>query len=129
MPVSVQRDAALIALGLEPGNVEFHHQPILETRPYVDDEDGRRHYSPAANDPRHIIPMAREAHRARTPADISTVAKVKRIDKKEARHRAIMAAKDSLEDKPRDVKRHRIHGRGFDKTRRRKVNGKVEQRA
>lgn len=34
MSMRVQRDAALIALGLEPGDVEWHHEPPISVRPY-----------------------------------------------------------------------------------------------
>jgi hypothetical protein len=116
MNLSVKLDAALIALGLEPGNVEFHHQPPLSQRPIIIvGDNGAARHDPDANDPHYIVPMAREAHRERTPADISTSAKVRRVEKKQARHRAVMSAKDGLDDAPRDVKRHRIASRGFDK--------------
>jgi len=91
MTLRVQRDAALWALGLDPANVDFHHDPLLAARP-INPETGDT--IPPANDPRHITPMAREAHKARTPQDIKTVAKVKRLEKKEAEFRAKLLAAD-----------------------------------
>lgn len=112
MPVAVQRDAALIALGLELGKVEYHHEPPLAFRPY-DPATGR--WTPDANDPRYIVPMATEAHRARTPADTTAAAKVKRVTKAHETHLAVITAKQTGDDPPRDVKRVRIQSRGFDK--------------
>ena len=89
MSLRAQRDAALWALGLDPENVDFHHDPILAARP-IDPETGDT--IPPANDPRHITPMAREAHKERTPQDIKTVAKVKRLEKKEKEFRARLEA-------------------------------------
>ena len=109
MPVSIQRDAALYALGLEPGRVEFHHQPPLSQRPII---DGR--WQPDANDPRYIMPMTTDAHKARTPGDITVAAKVKRIARTAEQHQIVMLAKGTGGDL-RDVKRHRISSRGFDK--------------
>ena len=114
MPVSVQRDAALIALGLEPGNVDWHHEPALALRPYRD-EGGKRLYTPDANDPRHIIPMARDGHHARYGHDRRAIDKTRRNGEAEELFRRKLLAKAGLDDKLRNVKRHRIPSRGFDK--------------
>lgn len=84
MPVSVQRDAALIALGLDPADVEWHHEPPLALRPF---DEASETYTPDANDPRHIIPMATQAHKARTPKDITAAAKTARVTKREQEFR------------------------------------------
>ena len=84
MGLRVQRDACLWALGIDPNDVDFHHDPILAARP-IDPLTGDT--IPAANDPKHITPMLRADHKARTPADIKTVAKVKRLEAKEAAFR------------------------------------------
>lgn len=114
MPVSVQRDAALYALGLDPENVEWHHQPALSIRPY-DPQTGR--WTPDANNAKYIIPMAAEAHRERTPGDISTAAKVKRVEKRHAEFCGRLLAKSSGDD-IRDVRRRRIPSRPFPKVKR-----------
>lgn len=104
MPVSVQRDAALIALGLDPANIDWHHEPALGIRPY-DAETGK--WTPDANDPRHIVPLAREAHAARYTKDRQAVDKTRRNGESEAEFRQKMLAKIGQEDKPKDVKKWR----------------------
>ena len=112
MGLKVQRDSALWALGLDPENVDWHHDPILAARP-IDSETGDT--IPPANDPRHITPMAREAHKARTPTDIRTVAKVKRLEKDEAEFRERLEAKRWVEGlfniSPRPKPKRRIPAR------------------
>jgi len=110
MSLRVQRDAALWALGLDPENVDFHHDPILAARP-IDPETGDT--IPPANDPRHITPMAREAHKERTPQDIKTVAKVKRLEKKEKEFRARLEAtfRECFDPPPRPKPKRRIPAR------------------
>lgn len=128
MPVSVQRDAALIALGLDPNDVEWHHQPALALR-LIDIETGK--YTPDANDPRYIVPLATKEHRERTAKiDIPQAAKTKRLEKAQEAFRAAMVAKTTGDDPPRDVKRHRIPSRPFQKGKR-PMSGryKTEKRA
>lgn len=84
MPLSVKLAAALLALGIDPDAVDWHHEPPLGIRPF-DPATGK--WTPDANDPRHIVPMARADHKARTPADQSRVAKTTRQEKKEAAFR------------------------------------------
>jgi len=116
MGLRVQRDAALHALGLDPALVEWHHEPPLAIRSY-DDETGT--YAPDANDPRHIVPMAKQAHKDRYGADRSAIDKTARNESKWRRFCAQIAAKAGLDDKPRDVKKHRrIPSRPFQKQRR-----------
>ena len=116
MSLRVQRDAALWVLGLDPSNVDFHHDPLLAARP-IDPETGDT--IPPANDPRHITPMAREAHKARTPKDIRTVAKVKRLEKKEAAFRARLEAtfRECFDPPPRPKFKRRIPARPWPKGR------------
>ncbi len=110
MPVTVQRDAALIALGLDPANVDWHHEPALGIRPY-DEETGK--WAPDANDPRHIVPLAREAHAARYSKDRHAVDKTRRNGEAHAEFRQKMLAKTGLDDEPKDVKRWRWPSRPF----------------
>ena len=112
MPMAVKLNAALIALGLDPASVEWHHEPGLALRPY-DAATGK--WTPDANDPRHIVPMGRAAHRERTPRDITAAAKTKRLTKGQELFIALMLSKDGLADKPRDVRRSRIPSRPFQK--------------
>lgn len=87
IPMRVQRDACLLALGMQPDQVEFHHNPPIELRPLNDDGTDT---IPAMNDPRHIEPMLSEAHKRETfgdPAiplsgDVSKIAKTKRLERK-----------------------------------------------
>ena len=116
MSLRVQRDAALWALGLDPANVDFHHDPLLAARPI---DPGTGDTIPPANDPRHITPMAREAHKARTPNDIKTVAKVKRLEKKEKEFRARLEAtfRECFDPPPRPKPKRRIPARPWPKGR------------
>jgi hypothetical protein len=90
IPMRVQRDACLLAFGMQPDQVEFHHNPPIELRPL--NEDGTDTVPPM-NDPRHIEPMLSEAHKRETfgdPAiplsgDVSKIAKTKRLEKKTER--------------------------------------------
>jgi hypothetical protein len=89
IPLSVKLKAALHALGLEPDSVEWHHEPALSLRPIVGDDT-----DPPANDPRHIIPMAKAEHRERTAKlDAKVIAKVRRISRAEAEFRERVLAK------------------------------------
>lgn len=116
MPVSVQRDAALIALGLEPATVEWHHEPALGLRPY-NAETGT--WTPDANDPRHIIPYGKEAHKARYSEDRKAIDKTRRNEGAWVEFVRKMNAKWEG-DKPRDIKK-----RHWPK---RKMNGRAERR-
>lgn len=78
MPLSVKLDSALIALGLEPGNVDFDHCPALRLRAF-DPETGE--YNPPANDPRFIVPREREDHRDKTKGDAKQIASQRRSEK------------------------------------------------
>ena len=94
-PVSVERDAALIALGLDPKDVHYDHQPPLAMREY-NPETGE--YSPVENDPHHLVPLSTKAHKEKTSGpkakatvadtDIHKIAKMKRL-------RALMALRDA----------------------------------
>jgi hypothetical protein len=110
MPVTVQRDAALLALGLDPNNIDWHHDPALGLRPY-DPETGK--WTPDANDPRHITPLAREAHDARYSDDRKAIDKTRRNGEAEEAFRKKLLAKQGLENKPQDVKRWRWPKRSF----------------
>ena len=109
MPLSVKLDAALYALGLEPGNVDWHHEPSLGIRPY-DPETGK--WIPDANDPRHIVPLAKDTHKTQTTVDRKAIDKTRRNGEAEQAFRTRLLAKDTGDD-VRDVKRHRIQSRGF----------------
>ncbi len=114
-PVSVERDAALWALGIDPADVEWHHEPPLAMRP-IDPATGL--YAPDENDPRHIIPMARVDHRARTPKDVSAVAKVKRVTRRHDEFRQRLLAKDAGRKAPETKPKRKIHSRPWPKKRR-----------
>lgn len=94
LSLQIKLDSCLIRLGIDPKKVEYHHDPPLNSR-YID-EDGN--YVPDELDPRYIVPMSKEEHRARTPDDIKRVAKVKRMGRKEQEHIDRIL---SVEKKPR----------------------------
>lgn len=82
--------------------VEFDHFQALELL--------------GSNHPSNIVPLPVKKHRTeKTPADAKKIAKARHNRKRELRHREIMTAKITGEDTPRDVKRHRISSRPFDK--------------
>jgi hypothetical protein len=109
MPLSVKLASALIALGLDPDDVDFDHDPALAMRP-IDPETGDT--IPPANDPRAIVPRASAAHKIKTAGthvplsgDISKIAKLKDVEKKEAAFRARLLARDTGEDPPATKKK------------------------
>lgn len=129
-PVSVERDAALYALGLDPANVEWHHTPPLSVRQRL--ADGR--YDPDENDPKHIVPLTPESHARHTfgpskatsaGGDIHNAAKVKRVAADTAAFRQRLLAKEP--GKPRE-KTGRIRSRGFNKSRSEKFSGETVRR-
>lgn len=106
MPVSVQRDACLILLGLDPSEpIEWHHTPPLALRERLPDGS----YNPPANDPRHIVPMGKQAHKdqtygtskARAGGDRFEIDKMNRITKKQEKARQRMLAKAEGKPKPK----------------------------
>ena len=114
MPLKVKLDACLIQLGLDPKNVEWHHEPPLSVRVEWACDGGRWGWTPDANDPRHIIPMSKEDHAARTPKDIKTAAKTKRQGKRERLHKDKVASKLTGDDVV-EKKKRRIASRPFQK--------------
>ena len=113
MPVSVQLHACLILLGFNPDEpIEWHHSIPLSHRPIL--ADGR--YEPDENDPRYIVPMQKAEHRERTAKiDVPIAAKIKRLSKKQEAFRGRLLAKQTGDDPPRDVRKHRIQSRPFNK--------------
>jgi hypothetical protein len=112
IPLSVKLTAALYALHLDPDNVEWHHEPPISHRP-IDPDTGDT--DPPMNDARHIVPMAKDAHRERTAGvggDTSIAAKLKRVDRKHEEFRARILAKEPGEKAPR---RSRFPCRPFQK--------------
>jgi len=96
IPLGVKLRSALIALGLDPDHVEWHHEPPLKLRPWTGTD-----YDPPANDPAHIVPMAKVEHRERTAAaDIPAIAKVRRVTKAELSFRERVLARWAGEPKP-----------------------------
>lgn len=102
MPLSVKLDAAILQLGLDPKDVEYHHSPPLGLREY-DEATGT--YLPEENDPRHIVIMSGPAHKLQTSGreglkgsvvagDTHKIAKAKRGAKKEEEFRRRLLAKE-----------------------------------
>lgn len=108
-PVWVERDACLHLLGLLGKQIEWNHVPPLAMREQVLDGDGNHvGYIPDENDPRYLVPMLKEAHRAATTGkphdasngDIHKIAKAKRLEKKQKEFRARLLAKGSDAEQP-----------------------------
>lgn len=101
MSLGVKLKAALYALGLDPDDVDFDHQPALAMRP-IDPATGDT--IPPANDPKFIVPMARAAHKAKTfgnhvplSGDVQKIRKLDRLEKDQAAFRARLLARDAGE--------------------------------
>lgn len=105
MPISVKLDAALRALGLEPREVDFDHDPPLQLRIWCPE---KRDTIPPANDPNHIVPRARAGHKAKTAkTDVPAIAKTKRLARDQEVFRARLLAKDGGDEPPPPSKRKR----------------------
>jgi hypothetical protein len=96
IPMHIKLEACLRLLGFDDADsVEWHHEPPLVFRPL---NAGGTDTDPPMNDPRHIVPMASQTHRGRTPADLKTGAKVKRQERKESEHQLRMRGRAFLSD-------------------------------
>ena len=86
IPLNVRLKACLLALGLDPADVQWDHNPALGLRPVNAAGDD---YDPPQLDPRYIVPMATASHALKTDgpahdksnADKARIAKVKRIER------------------------------------------------
>lgn len=117
IPLGVKLAAAIHLLGLDPEDLDWHHQPPIAMRP-IDPITGET--IPAQNDPKFIIPMARAAHKARTfgdhvplSGDVQQIKKLRRIEKEAAAFRARLLAKASGDDPPPQKRRHSWPKRKF----------------
>ena len=90
MPLRVKVAAALHALNLDPADVQWDHDPPLQLRVW---DEKTKDTIPPANDPKHIVPRAAAAHRAKTngPAtkaraqgDKTEIAKTRRLAERQA---------------------------------------------
>ena len=97
MPLSVKIDAALYALGLDPKDVQWDHSPALGMRP-INPKTGDT--IPPQNDPKFIVPRSKESHKQKTfgdsrplSGDVSVIAKLKDVERKEAEFRERLLAK------------------------------------
>jgi hypothetical protein len=91
-PVSVERDACLIRLGIDPARPwDMHHEPALARRPWSEEAGD---YEPAENDPRYMVPMQKAAHQERTSTvDRPEIDKTRRAAEGQQEHRLRMLAK------------------------------------
>jgi hypothetical protein len=99
MSLQVKLDAALLALGLDPASVDWHHQPALQLRPY-EDRDGVRYYTPDELDPRYIVPMGKAAHKERYAFDRHEIDKTRRLEKRQREFRDRLLKKEPGQEKP-----------------------------
>lgn len=89
IPLSVQRDAALLQLGLDPKTAELDHDPALGLRPICTVTGD---YKPPANDPRYLVWRDRVGHAKKTRgvkattagSDVHLIAKGKRLRRAQA---------------------------------------------
>jgi len=99
IPLKVRLEAALLALGLDPADVEWDHAPALGLRPVNAAGDD---YDPPQHDPLYIVPRPTVRHARKTngdPAvplsgDKAKIAKTKRLEARHAEFRARLLAKD-----------------------------------
>ena len=115
--MAVKLAAALHALGLDPADTEFDHDPSLGMRP-IDEATGDT--IPPANDFRYIVPRDRGSHKAKTfgshiplSGDVQKIKKLDRIEKDQAAFRDRLLAKETGADPP--AKKHRWAKRSFPK--------------
>lgn len=119
-PISVERDAALNALGLLGSEINWDHRPPLSHRPR-DPATGL--YVPDENDPRFLFPVLKQTNQALNrgthvplSGDTSIAAKLKRIERKHEESRQRILAKDSVVPAPAPKRRARaIPSRPFAK--------------
>lgn len=91
MSLQTKLEAALIALGMEPRLVEWHHEPPLQLRVWCPVKGDT---IPAANDPRHIVPVIRDEHRERSAKlDVPAIAKTRRLSDEQEELRRRLTAK------------------------------------
>ena len=121
-PLSVERDAALNALGLLGKAIHWDHRPALSHRPY-DPATGL--YEPDENDPRYLYPVLAETNKALAvgthvplSGDTSIAAKLKRISKDQEEFRRKLLAKSGSESlSPPTVSSRKIPSRPFSRKR------------
>lgn len=119
-PISVERDAALHALGLLGKKINWDHRPALSHRPY-DPVTGL--YDPDENDPRYLYPILAEENKVLAngnhiplSGDTSVAAKLKRLAADQEEYRRRLLAKDAGDEPPAPIKKRRsrpIPGRPF----------------
>lgn len=111
MPLMVKLESALRALGFEPKDIEWQHDPPLALRVWVPE---RGDYDPPENDPRYIRPMPRAEHREVTAKrDIPAIAKTKRLSRKQAEFRRRMLEPELDQPPPAKRSKRKIPSRPF----------------
>lgn len=125
LPLSVKLAVALRELGVKETEIDWSHEPALQLRAY--DE---RDYSPAQHDPAFLFIRRKAEHAAITfkdngtgRGDLTAIAHVKRVSRKQEEFRRRMLAKDTGEpvreqrSKYRWGKGQKIRSRGFQRRR------------
>ena len=120
-PISVERDAALNALGLLDKKINWDHRPPLSHRPFNPETND---YEPAENDPHYLFPMLAEDNQALNhgthvplSGDTSVAAKLKRVNKAQTEFRQRLLAKDAGEKAPETKRKRHIPNRPWPKKR------------
>lgn len=119
MSVKVKLEAVLMHAPIldDEGNkvcaladIDFDHQPPLQMRVW-DPVNGDT--IPPANDPAHIVPLARKTHRQKTAKrDVPEIAKTRRLAKDQDEFRRTLLAKECGQKRQPHGK---IRSRGFPK--------------
>lgn len=120
LPLSVKLAVALRALKVSESDIDWSHEPALGLRAV---DDSGKDYIPPQHDPAFIFIRPRADHDRITfkdngtgRADLTAIAHVKRVRKREAGHLAVLTAKLLGEEPPGPARRKRkIASRGFDK--------------
>lgn len=116
MPLKVKLEACLRALGLEPKDVQFDHEPPLQLRIWCPTSLDT---IPPANDARFIVPKGKAEHGIKTAKrDVPAIGKTKRLSREqEAFHARILAKTTGDESPPAKRRKSRIPSRPFRTTR------------
>lgn len=134
IPWKVKCEAALRALGLTIREVNFDHEPALALREW---DERAQDTIPPANDPDFIRILLVADHKAKTfgrggekrvttlGSDIHAIAKARRLSKEQEEFRRRLLSREPGEKRER---KNTIRNRGFDKSRKHKLDGTIVPR-
>lgn len=111
-------EAALRAAGFKPDDrIEWDHDPPLHLRVWIPE---RGDTDPPANDPAHLVPRSKQAHREKTARqDVPAIAKTRRLAREQEDFRRRMLAKagseEAVEPEPKTKRKRAWPSRPFPK--------------